>query len=72
MPAGAVGWGTLSLLGGVSQGAFPVDGKPGAIVTMIVAGAVMALVYATVLWFTRNPEMRAFGEPLLRRLGRAR
>ena len=72
VPAGAVGWGILTLLGGVSEGAFPVDGKPGAIVTMIVAGAAMAIVYAALLWVTRNPELRAFGEPILRRLRRAR
>ena len=72
VPAGAVGWGILTLLGGVGQGAFPVDGRPGAITTMVIAGAAMAIVYAVLLWVTRNPELRAFGEPLLRRLRRAR
>ncbi len=72
VPAGAVGWGILTLLGGVGRGAFPVDGRPGAITTMVIAGAAMAIVYAVLLWVTRNPELRAFGEPLLRRLRRAR
>ena len=72
LPAGAVGWLILTLLGGVGRGAFPVDGKPGAIITMLIAGAAMALVYAVVLWVSRNPELRAFGEPLIRRLRRAR
>ena len=39
---------------------------------MVVAGAAMAVVYATVLWVTRNPELRAFGDPLVRRLRRTR
>ena len=72
LPAGAIGWLILALLGGVGRGAFPVDGKPGAIITMLIAGAAMALVYAVVLWVSRNPELRAFGEPLIRRLRRAR
>ena len=72
VPAGAVGWGILTLLGGVSKGAFPVDGRAGAIVTMVVAGASMAVVYAAVLWVTKNPEIRAAGEPLVARLRRAR
>jgi len=72
VPAGAAGWGILSLLGGVSEGAFPVDGRPGAIVTMVLAGTVMAVVYGAVLWLTRNPELRAAGEPVLARLRRTR
>ena len=72
VPAGAAGWGILTLLGGVAEGAFPVDGKPGAIITMLIAGFAMAVVYAVLLWVTRNPELRAFGEPILRRLRRAR
>jgi len=72
LPAGAAGWGILTLLGGVSEGAFPVDGRPGAIVTMLLAGTVMAIVYGAVLWMTRNPELRAIGEPLLARLRRTR
>ena len=70
--AGAVGVGVLAALGGVGPGAFPVANKGTGILSMVIAGAVMAVVYALLLWITRNPELRAFGEPILRRLRRAR
>jgi len=70
--AGAVGAGVLALLGGVGPGGFPVGNRFTGILSMIIAGAVMAVVYAVLLWVTRNPELRAFGEPLVRRLRRAR
>lgn len=70
--AGGVGAGVLVLLGGVGADSFVVDSRLTGILSMLVVGAVMALVYAVLLWITRNPELRAFGEPLLRRLRRAR
>ena len=70
VPAGAVGWGILQLLGGVAAGAFPVADRFGAIVSMIIAGLGMAVVYFGLLWLTRNPELRAFGQPLLDRIRR--
>jgi putative peptidoglycan lipid II flippase len=70
IPAGAVGWGILQLLGGVGPEAFPVVGRPEAIASMAVAGSAMAVVYFGLLWLTRNPELRAFGEPVINRLRR--
>lgn len=70
--AGAVGVGVLGALGGIGAGAFPVANKLTGILSMVIAGAAMAVVYAAVLWITRNPELRSFGEPILRRLRRAR
>ena len=70
--AGAVGAAVLLVLGGVGPGAFPVESRLSGILAMVLVGSVMALVYASLLWVTRNPELRAFGEPLLRRLRRAR
>ena len=72
IPAAAVGIGVLVLLGGVDEGSLPVRGVGGGILAMVLAGGAMALVYATVLWVTRNPELRTFAEPLLARLRRAR
>ncbi len=69
--AAAVGAGVLLLLGGVGAGSFAVENRLGGILSMVLAGAVMAVVYAVLLWVTRNPEIRSFGEPLLRRLRRA-
>lgn len=70
IPAGAVGWGILQLLGGVGPGAFPVTNRLDAIVSMVAAGSAMVVVYFGLLWLTRNPDLRAFGEPLLYRLRR--
>ncbi len=70
IPAGAVGWGILQLLGGVEAGGFPVSDRLHAIVSMVVAGLTMAIVYFGVLWVTRNPELRTFGQPLIDRVRR--
>lgn len=70
VPAGAVGFGIVQLLGGVTPGAFPISGPLGGIVTMAIAGAIMAVVYFALLWFTRNPELRDFAGPILRRVTR--
>jgi putative peptidoglycan lipid II flippase len=60
----------LVLLGGIGDGAFPVSGPVGGVVSMAVAGASMALVYLGILWLTRNPELRAFATPITARLRR--
>ena len=70
--AGAVGAGVLVGLGGIGAGAFPVENRFSGILSMIVTGTVMALIYSLLLWVSRNPEIRTFGEPLVRRLRRAR
>ena len=70
--AGAVGAAVLVGLGGIGAGGFPVENRFSGILSMIIAGSVMAIIYTVLLWITRNPELRAFGGPLLRRLRRAR
>jgi putative peptidoglycan lipid II flippase len=71
IPAGAVGWGILQLLGGVGADAFPVANRLNALASMAAAGAAMAVVYIGLLWLTRNPELRAFGQPLVDRMRRS-
>ena len=70
LPAAAAGIGVLLLLGGVSDGAFPVSSIGGGILSMALSGSVMSLVYAAVLWLSRNPEFRAILVPLAARLRR--
>lgn len=70
LPAGAVGIGILHLLGGTAAGSFAVSGILGGIVTMTVVGGAMAIVYAGLLWITRNPELRAAIDPIVARLSR--
>jgi putative peptidoglycan lipid II flippase len=72
VPAAAVGVGVLALLGGVAEGSLPVSGVGGGILSMLLAGGAMAIVYLTLLWVTRNPELRSFAAPVLARLRRAR
>jgi putative peptidoglycan lipid II flippase len=71
LPAAGVGALLLWALGGIGEGAFPVSGPAGGILTMALVGGAMALVYAAVLWATRNPELRGAVDPLLRRLRRS-
>lgn len=70
LPAAAAGIGALWLLGGIADGAFPVSSIGGGLVSMAVSGTVMAVVYAAVLWLTRNPEFRATVDPIAARLRR--
>lgn len=70
VPAAASGIGVLCLLGGVGEGAFPVSGIGGAIVSGVLAGTVMLVVYAAALAVSRNPEFLAFARPVLARLRR--
>jgi putative peptidoglycan lipid II flippase len=70
IPAAVAGIGVLWLLGGIAEGAFPVSSIGGGVLSMVVSGSVMALVYAAVLWLTRNPELRATVAPITARLGR--
>lgn len=70
LPAAAAGVGVLWLLGGVADGAFPVSSIGGGILSMLLGGSVMLLVYAAALWLSRNPEFRATVAPLAARLRR--
>jgi putative peptidoglycan lipid II flippase len=72
LPAAAAGVGVLALLGGVTPGSLPVSGVGGGILSMILAGTAMAVVYFGLLWITRNPELRELVRPLVSRLRRAR
>lgn len=49
---------------------FPIAGWFPAIVSMVLAGTAMAVVYFGILWVMKVPELRAMAAPLLRRLGR--
>ncbi|THG34007.1 murein biosynthesis integral membrane protein MurJ [Glaciibacter flavus] len=60
----------LVLLGGTREGGFAVSGRPQAIVSMIVIGAVMAVTYFGALWVLKAPELRTFAEPVVARLRR--
>ncbi|MDJ0333697.1 lipid II flippase MurJ [Salinibacterium sp. G-O1] len=70
--AGGVGWGILQLLGGVGPGGYPVTNRLHAIISMVIVGLAMALVYFGLLWLTRNPELRTFGQPFINKLRRGR
>lgn len=71
IPAAAAGIGILLLLGGVGRDAFPVSGIVGGVVSMVAAGAGMAVVYVAALAITRNDELRSFAAPILARLRRS-
>lgn len=68
--AGAVGAALVLGLGGYTEGGFGSSTRIGGLATMAVGGLVMALVYFGILWVARNPELRAFAEPIRARLGR--
>ncbi|MGX5681740.1 murein biosynthesis integral membrane protein MurJ [Schumannella luteola] len=68
--AGGVGAAVTWFLGGYSDGGFGSSSRVGGILTMIAGGTAMAIVYFGVLWVIRNPELRAFAEPIRSRLGR--
>ena len=70
IPAAAAGAGVLALLGGVGDGAFPVSGIGGGILSMLLAGGVMAALYVGLLWVSRNPELRSLAGPVVSRLRR--
>jgi putative peptidoglycan lipid II flippase len=72
LPAAAAGLGILFALGGLGAGAFPVSGILGGIVSMVVAGAGMAIVYFAVLALAKNEEFRSAAAPILARLRRTR
>jgi putative peptidoglycan lipid II flippase len=68
--AGGIGAAAVWALGGYTAGGFAVASRIGGIVTVASVGLLMALVYIALLAVTRNPEVRALAEPVLRRLGR--
>lgn len=66
----AAGVALLVVLGGTTEGGFAVSGRFGAIISMVVIGAVMSALYFGGLWILRSPEFRGFAEPVLARLRR--
>ncbi|CAN5246240.1 lipid II flippase MurJ [soil metagenome] len=68
IPAAAIGTGIVALFGSFHAGGFGASGPLGGIVTMIVAGAAMVLVYAGALRLMHNPELADFVGPIVRRL----
>lgn len=70
VPALIVGFVALVLLGGISPDGFAMSGLVAAVVSMAVIGVVMSAAYFGTLWLIHTPELRAFAEPLLRRLRR--
>ncbi len=72
VPAAGVGLGILCGLGGVGVGSFAVSGFAGGLISMVVAGAGMAISYAAMLALVRNTEFASVAAPLLRRIRRQR
>ncbi|WP_395244942.1 murein biosynthesis integral membrane protein MurJ [Agromyces sp. MMS24-K17] len=66
----AVGIGLLVALGGTDPSGFALSSVFGAIVSMSIIGAVMAVLYFAGLWLLRSPELRGFADPLVARLRR--
>jgi putative peptidoglycan lipid II flippase len=63
------GTGFLILLGGVAPGSFPVSGIMGAVVSSVIVGVVMAVVYVGFLGMLRSSDLEAGLAPVLNRLG---
>ncbi|AMM22217.1 hypothetical protein AX769_04125 [Frondihabitans sp. PAMC 28766] len=68
--AGLVGLAVVSGMGGYNPHGFGQDSAFRALVTIIVGGAVMAVVYFVLLTAARIPELSAITRPVLRRLRR--
>ncbi|MDM7892263.1 DUF6049 family protein [Curtobacterium caseinilyticum] len=68
--AGAAGAGVVLALGAFSENGFAMSDRTGAFITIVLAGAVMAVVYFGVLVVTRNGEIANAVALLKKRLGR--
>lgn len=66
----AAGLALLWWLGGTTDGGFAISGKVQAIVSMIIIGSVMSILYIAILWLLRSPELKTFIEPVLARIRR--
>ncbi len=69
--AGVVGILVVTGLGGYDAGGFGLSGRVPAIITVVIAGVVMAAVYVVLLTAARIPELSAMTRPVLRRLRRS-
>lgn len=70
--AGTVGFVLLLILGGLSEGGFAQSGLIQAVVSIVLIGAVMGVVYLGLLLVLRNPELAAVTDAVLARFGRKR
>jgi putative peptidoglycan lipid II flippase len=70
--SGAVGFGVLLLLGGLSADGFAQSGRGEAFLSILIIGGVMAVVYGGLLTLFRTPELASVAGTLRRRLGRKR
>lgn len=70
IPAAALGALTLWSLGGISEGAFPVERVVTAVVSSALVGMVMLVSYLGLLWLIKSPELREVIGSLRVRFGR--
>ena len=70
IPAIALGYGALWLLGGTSEGAFPLSKVFGAVVSSSAVGLVVVGSYLLLLWLFRVPQLREVSGALSSRLKR--
>ena len=70
IPTAALGVMTLWSLGGISQGAFPVERVITAVASSILVGLVMLISYLGLLWLIKSPELREVSRSLRDRFGR--
>lgn len=66
----AMGAGVLVMIALSRADGYPSAGVLEALISMVITGVVMGVVYFGVLWVLRVPELRAMAAPFLRRLGR--
>ena len=72
VPAAAAGIGVDRLFRDLGIAVFPDGATGGALLTAVVGGIAMAVVYVAALWLSRNPEIRAILQPLTRRIRRVK
>ena len=70
IPAAALGVLTLWSLGGISEGAFPVERVVTAIASSALVGLVILISYLGLLWLIKSPELREVSGSLRARFGR--
>lgn len=70
IPSIALGYGTLWLLGGTTEGAFPLSKVVGAVISSSIVGIVVLGTYLLLLWLFRVPQLREVSGALSARLKR--
>lgn len=70
IPATLLGALTLWALGGIGEGAFPVERVVTAVISSVVVGSVMLVSYLGLLWLLKSEELREVGASLRGRFGR--